>query len=307
MRIGVISNTDSFIPFAYTLAAQQLQVYVFFSPPKDAFVHQKVLAFVKQAKLSFTEETNANNDLYHWLQGGNYDICFILGYPHLIRLDRLIKCPTLLFNIHFGPLPGFRGPVPVFWQLKNGIDKIGLSIHKLSSKFDAGPVVWAKETNDLPHYNYQLVNKLFSQLCIEGVFYILQLLAHRMPIPEIDTSKLTSAYHKRPVLSDVLINWQIMSSVAICNLVRACNPWNKGALTSFNGQEIKLIDATIVTQASNLATKTKPGTIVEAEHRLLIYCKDDNLININMLFYNECFIPGYQCKYLGLNKDTELG
>jgi len=305
MRIGIISNTDSFIPFTYTLAAQGLQVYVFFSPSPDQFVNQRVAAFVQQTNISFTEEKNTEQDVYQWLKKGNYDVCFILGYSWLIRLDRLKNNTTLLFNIHFGPLPGFRGPVPVFWQLKKGINSVGLTIHRLSEKFDDGPVVWMKESPNLSHYNYQSVNDLLSQLCVEGVFFILRLLMQRMPLPYIDTKNMVMEYQNRPGLKDVLINWEEMNASEICNLVRACNPWNKGALSFFKGQEVKLMDAVIIGDTD--ARQLPAGTIVSDQQCINIYCRDAKIINVNTLFFNNAFLPAYFVKTVGLVNGEKFG
>ncbi|WP_233276769.1 formyltransferase family protein [Mucilaginibacter paludis] len=291
---------------AYTLAMQQLQVHIFLSPAKDAFVQQKVKAFVQQTKLPFTEERNADKDLYTWLQKGNYDIGFILVYPHLIRLERLKNHPARLFNIHFGVLPGFKGPVPVFWQLKKGLDKIGLTIHHLSSKIDDGPMAWTKTTDNLPHYNYQLANQVLSQLCIEGVVFVLHLFINKLPIPEIPTNPNDTAYQKRPQLNNVLINRQTMSAIEICNLVRACNPWNKGALTWFQQQEVKLMDAQVIS-AIDSADNLQADTIINDDQSLHILCKDGKLINVNMLFLNDCFVPAYDARQWGLNKGIQFG
>lgn len=305
IRIGIISNTDSFIPFTYTLATQGVAVHVFFSPSPDQFINQKVAAFVQQTQIPFTEEKNNSNHLYQWLQSGNYDVCFMLGYAHLIKLDRLKNQTTRIFNIHFGPLPNFRGPVPVFWQLKKGIEKVGLAIHELSEKFDDGPVIWAKDTPNLPHYNYQLVNDILSQLCVEGVFYIVGLLMQRMPLPHFNKASMPMAYQKRPGLNDVLINWEQMDAIEICNLVRACNPWNKGALSFFKGAEVKLIDAELV---ANLSDAVQPaGTIVADGQFLHIICKNGERINVNMLFFNNAFLPAYQAKNAGLCQGEKLG
>lgn len=303
IRIGVISNTDSFIPFTYTLATQGVLAHVFFSPSADQFVNQKVAAFIQQTKIPYTEERNTSKDIYQWLQNGNYDVCFVLGYANLIKLDRLKQQSTQLFNIHFGPLPGFRGAVPVFWQLKYGMDTVGLAIHRLSEKFDDGPVVWAKSTPSLPYYNYQVVNDVLGQLCVEGVFYILNLLMQRMPLPTIGAS-MPMAYQKRPGLNDVMINWGQMDAPEICNLIKACNPWNKGALSIFKEQEVKLLDAIIVTE--QFANNVPAGTIVADNGCLHIYCRDGRIINVNMLFFNNSFLPAYLAKNAGLLKGEKF-
>jgi methionyl-tRNA formyltransferase len=307
MKVAIISNSDAFFTLAYTLGSQRLQVDLFYSPGADSFTDSKVAAFVKQVGVSFTEEKNADKDLYNWLHKGNYDICFIIGYKNLIDLSRIKNCPTRLFNIHFGPLPLYRGPMPVFWQLKHGEQKIGLCIHHLSQKFDDGPLVWLKEIDNLPHYNYQSVNQLFNNLCVEGVFYVLQLLMQKLPLPVIDRSAIKPAYQKRPGLDDVMINWQQMSAAEIANLIRACNPWNKGAISFFAGQEVKLLDAQVINSHFENAGQNTAGSIVYDDEHLHIYCADGCILSVNMLVYQDFFMPAYQCRNWGFIKGQKFG
>jgi len=307
MKIAILSNSDAFFPLAYALLGQQISPSIFYSPSPDSHTNQQVIAFVSQAGVNFTEEKQPDKDLYNWLTQGNYDVCFVVGYKHLIDIDRLKNCPTPIFNIHFGPLPAYRGATPVFWQLKNGEQNIGLCIHSLSQKFDDGPVVWLKETTNLPHYNYRSVNLLFNQLCVEGVFYILQLIINKLPIPLIQRDGIRSSYQKRPGLNEVTINWQQMDAAEICNLIRAGNPWNKGAITFFNGQEIKLMDAIVIANEAQDQKNAEPGSITVENGQLNICCRDGNSIQVNMLFYNECYIPEYQCMHWGFLTGKKLG
>ncbi|MEL7588571.1 MAG: formyltransferase family protein [Prolixibacteraceae bacterium] len=300
MRTGIISDSDSLIPLVYTLAAQKLQVYLFYSASQDAFTNQSVREFAGQNHIPMTEERNKDHDLYAWLNKGAFDICFVIGYRYLIKLNKISR-PIPVFNIHFGPLPSFRGPVPLFWQLKRGVEKIGLTIHRLTERFDDGPVVWMKEVNNQPHYNYKLVSRLFSQLCVEGVFFILRLMMAGLPVPVIDRSSIVPAYQKRPGLNDVKINWQQMDALAICNLVRACNPWNKGAICFFKNQEVKLMDAGLINPKEN-QTGADAGSIVDDNECLRICCKDGKNLTVNMLFFQDSFVPAYQAKCLGFQR-----
>jgi len=300
MRIGIISNSDEFIPLAYTLANQGLQVCIFLSPPPDHYLLQKVNGWLQASAIPFSIEEDHRTDVYRWLEINKPDVLFVLGYRYLLDVKK-VKIPA--FNIHGGPLPSFKGPVPVFWQLKQGQPFVELSIHRLSAKYDDGPVVWKKKTDNLPHYNYSFVQQLFSRLCIEGVLFILHLLHQQLPIPDIKTDDVIPAYHKRPQLADVLINWQQMNGVEICNLVRACNPWNKGALTVFNQQEVKIMDAVVV----DITVPAVAGTILHDDERLQVACADNTVININMLYSNEFFMPAYQAAVWGFSKGKVFG
>ncbi len=306
MRIGIVSNSDLFIPLAYTLAAQQLQVYLFYSPSADVFAGQRVTSFIAQSKLPCSEERNKDKDLYKWLHERQLDVCFLLGYGRLIDLDRVRK-GTRLLNIHFGTLPAFRGPLPVFWQLKIGGEKIGLVIHELSRKFDQGAIVWSKEVDNQPQYTSQSVNQLFSQLCVEGAFHILRLLLSGLPLPALaQTGK--PGYQKRPELSDILIHWNRMSAREICNLIRACNPWNRGALTVYRGAELKLLDAReVVPTVAGSHPPAAPGTIVYTGERLEVACADGKTIGVNMLLFQDAFLPAYETPLWGFESGQELG
>jgi len=299
MRIGIVSDSDSLIPLVYTLAVQKLQVCIYFVPSNDSFINQKVRAFAKQINLAITEERNKDRDLYIWLNKNTFDVSFIIGYKHFIKMDRL-QCNTQLFNIHFSPLPSFRGPTPVFWQLKQGVEKLGLCIHRLSDKFDEGEVVWIKDTKNYEYFNCKLATQLLSQLCVEGALPIVRLITNGMPVPAIDRSQVKPTRQKRPGLNDVLINWQEMDAMEICNLIRACNPWNKGAITSFKGQEVKLMDALIV--KPNQGEADKAGTVVKCDMDFFVQCRDNSLLKINMLFFQDSYIASYQCSSMGFHK-----
>ena len=47
-------------------------------------------------------------------------------------------------NVHPSLLPAYRGPNPVFWQLRAGETMSGVTIHKLDADLDAGDIVATK-------------------------------------------------------------------------------------------------------------------------------------------------------------------
>lgn len=303
MHIGIICNSDECIPLAYTLANQGLQLCIFFSPPPDNYICEKVTKLLQVARIPYTIEKDPKKDVYDWMEKEHPPVIFILGYKYLLDVKKIGILNMAAFNIHYGALPAFRGPVPVFWQLKQGQPSLEISIHRLSAKFDDGEVVWKKETPNMPYYNYSYVHQLFSRLCIEGVQFILQVMQSQLPLPGILEKEKKSEYYKRPQLADVMINWQMMTAEEICNLARACNPWNKGAQTFFNKQEVKFMDAVVVhTPVSDTA-----GTILQDDERLLVACADGKMINVNMLYTGDFFVPAYHATAWGFLKGKIFG
>jgi len=301
MRIGLISDSESFMPSAYALATSGLQVYLYHQPSPDKIVYQKVQDFARQTGMFLTEEKTTEN-LYEWFHRLQLDICFVIGYNTRIRTNRLTSCKTPIYNVHFGLLPSFKGPNPVFWQLKNGVDKLGTTIHRLTERLDDGPVVWMKETPNQPFYNVRTAAQILSQLSAEGVLFLTERTKKGIDVPNIDRTGVSTAYQKRPVLQDVLIDWKNMEANDICNLIRACNPWNKGAITFFNRGEVKLMDAIATDMKTENKSSLPAGSILGNENALMVQCIHNKVLQINTIIYDEMFIPGYQCHHYGFLK-----
>lgn len=67
--------------------------------------------------------------------------CFPFKLPADIYQRPSIAC----LNIHPSLLPAYRGPHPVFWQLKRGEQKMGVSLHQVNAEFDAGDIILQRE------------------------------------------------------------------------------------------------------------------------------------------------------------------
>lgn len=48
--------------------------------------------------------------------------------------------PLGAVNIHPSLLPRLRGPDPLFWTLREGSGVAGVTVHRLTGRFDAGPI-----------------------------------------------------------------------------------------------------------------------------------------------------------------------
>jgi methionyl-tRNA formyltransferase len=69
-----------------------------------------------------------------------------------LSLDNaLIDAPTFslprlgTINVHHGAVPDYRGGPPVFWELADGLDRVGFTIHRVDAGIDTGPVLAAGE------------------------------------------------------------------------------------------------------------------------------------------------------------------
>ena len=68
------------------------------------------------------------------------DLVFIsIEYEHLININKFLS--KELFNFHFSLLPKFRGCHTNFFQIYNGEKNSGVTLHKIDSGIDTGPII----------------------------------------------------------------------------------------------------------------------------------------------------------------------
>jgi methionyl-tRNA formyltransferase len=302
MKIGIVSNSDYFIPLASALVAQKQQGHLYYSSSADLYTNQKAKTAMMQLNIPYVEERNRAETLYFWLNENHFDVCFVFGYGRLIHLEKIQTKKTQLFNIHFGPLPAFKGPTPIFWQLKQGIPFLGLTIHRLTQKFDEGGVVWSKEVKNESFFTYKYVEQLFCNLIVEGVFFVLNERIQGKKLIDVERKAVDSSRQTRPKLEDIQVNWEKMSSLEICNLIKACNPWNKGALTFYKNTEFKLMDAREI----DMGPTCNPGTIIELDKTLRIQCYNHHAIEVSMVYFMDSYYAAYQLGHFGFKTGIVL-
>jgi len=297
LKTGIVSNSALCLPLLHYLKTQQEQLAVFSAentPPGQG----AVASFCAGAGIPCTHANGNKQALYDWLALQQPDIVFVIGYSHKILTGRFTTGSPLLFNVHMGHLPAFRGPNPVFWQLKKGASSLAITIHCITHQFDAGEVVWKKEYVNEPFFNYGYVHQLMSHHLVEGVHYIMQLKKQGQPVPSTAQNEQQAAYFKQPVAADVCIRWDTMRATEICDLIKACNPWNGGAITSYNGIEVRISDAEKL-PAANTSQPPYPsvpqgpsGTIIHTQHELLVACLHKEVLKIHTLTVNGIPLPG---------------
>ena len=71
--------------------------------------------------------------------------CFPWKLPRPVRQLPRLAC----WNLHPSLLPAYRGPAPLFWQLRNGETNTGITLHEVAERLDAGNIV-ARLAQPLP-------------------------------------------------------------------------------------------------------------------------------------------------------------
>jgi methionyl-tRNA formyltransferase len=288
MKTGVVSNSTLCIPLLHYLHSQQENVCVFSAEPvvQNAGV---VASFCSSAGICCTHE-NSGRSLNEWIAVQQPDMVFVVGYNRKIAAGM-----HDLFNVHFGHLPQFRGADPVFWQLKKGMRTLAICIHRISESFDAGDVVWKKEYANEPFFSYGYVHQLLSHYLVEGVSCLLQMKKQGQGISGTTQNEQQAVVYTRPATNDCCIHWNNMPATEICDLIKACNPWNGGAIATYNGFEVRISDAEGVPcrslNVANDMAHLAAGTIIDAAGQLLVVCINNEILKIHTLTVNGILMP----------------
>jgi methionyl-tRNA formyltransferase len=289
MRAGIVSTSILCIPLLQFLQSAREDICVFLAeqPGSD---NDAVASFCTGAGISCAHEKNGGQSLYDWVNTHQPELIFVVSYNRVIKLSRFTSYAPQFYNVHFGHLPEYRGPNPVFWQLKNGAPSLAITIHCISEQLDAGAVVWKKEYKNEPFFSYGYVNQLMSYYLVEGVNYLIQLHKQNARVPVIMQNEQQAVYYERPAARDVCIDWETMSATVICDLVKACNPWNNGAITLYNGYEVRIIDAEPMPANGQLSHSA--GTILDTSNSFIISCINNEAIRLHSLMVNGVLMPG---------------
>lgn len=76
------------------------------------------------------------------------DVLLVFGFNWRLPPDVLLVPKLGVLNVHPSALPRYRGPSPVLWAIRNGDPYLGVTVHRMTDRIDAGPVL--AHVDDLP-------------------------------------------------------------------------------------------------------------------------------------------------------------
>lgn len=236
-------------------------------------------------------------------QPGLVVLSFGLGAQ--IPADLLTDPDHRFYNVHFSLLPHYAGPVPLFWQLRNGDARGGITLHQVAARLDAGPIALQREVPLYPGETYGLYNARLMEAAVPLVRELLQTFSTGNG-PALRAQDLSArSYQGKPREKDLLIDWQKQTAIQIEQLVNACNPIATGAWTWFRGQPLQLLE---VSPAQG-DLRAPAGTIVHADgtQGLFVCCSDNQLLRINVVRMPQGILSGQKLVALGFRAQERFG
>jgi methionyl-tRNA formyltransferase len=307
MRIAILCNDRIALPATAALVASGMVVAVGMTAgTSETKLLVQRLCTSKNIPFKAFRKNEFGLELVNWLHSHQPDVVLVKTFPWKIPAAALSLPQHGFINFHYAPLPAWRGPNPLFWMVLNRESMAGVTVHRMDASYDTGPVLL-----QLP---VPMADMTMGMLCTQLAYagadatsFLLQGLAKGV-LSDIPQDHTQAQWHRRPAAADLIIDWAQMPAATIQALVRACNPWNKGAGTSWKGWSFGITDAMVLPPSGN-AINHAPGTIVvlDAVNGLQIACCDKQLLRVDVAYCEEGFFAGYRLGMFGLKQNDQLG
>jgi len=216
------------------------------------------------------------------------DVILVASFGEILRANVLEGAPHGCLNVHGSLLPRWRGAAPVQKAITEGDKVTGVSIQRIVAALDEGDVLLSRE---LRIGERETAGELFDRLRELGAIAAVDAL-DLLELGESGDAQFTPQDHNSATYATKLkkldgrINWSA-TRAEIDRLVRGMTPW-PGARTSYmeekGHKELVLLEVSTIEldeltpQAQMLATRGAPGTVLEADKRLVIMAADNPLL-----------------------------
>ncbi len=200
-----------------------------------------------------------------------YDIGILVSFGKIIP-EKILSAPRLgIFNVHPSLLPRYRGASPINRALESGDKETGVTLMKVSSKLDAGPIVLQRriEIGDFESFG-DLEKKLIEEgkKILSEFFKIVE--SGEIPMKEQDESKAT--YAPKITKEDLIVDFSKPCEF-VKNKIRAYDP-KPGAFSNLNGNVVKLFGVKDIRYG-----ESSPGEIASVEREgAWIGCRDGEIL-----------------------------
>lgn len=235
----------------------------------------------KESNISFKSFSDKKSmmEMRTWIDDLKPDYIFCISFPFLLPETILSYGHNKFINFHPGPLPQYRGAMPIFEVLKNKEKETAICAHFMNTKFDEGNIIFNDPIAIQEGDTYGKLTVKLSQRMAQVTLNTANMIQFASSIPNQPQDESLSYYFEKPQLSDTYINWKRMDADEIIALINACNPWNIGADATLLGEQVKIIVASLLHEPHEY----QPGTIVSLTNTINIACKDNEQIAIEIL------------------------
>lgn len=201
------------------------------------------------------------------------DVVIVAAYGRIIP-DALLEMPKYGYiNVHASLLPKYRGAAPIQWALRNGDAETGVSIMKLESGLDEGPVYKMAKLAIAPEWNKK---DLFDALAVLGADCLLETLTEIDSLTPVAQDHANATYAPMFGKQDGCIDFA-QPAKALVDLSRALEP-DDSIYTFINNKRIAFKSVAI---SDNIENKSAvPGTVLVVSKKSIDIATGDGALHV---------------------------
>ena len=184
------------------------------------------------------------------------DCVVVSSYDRILPAALLERCPFV--NVHYAPLPEYRGRATVNWAIIDRRAETALTVHALVAELDAGPILFQQRVPIGPHATvgdlYRRLNELQRAHLAPAVD------RHLDGDPGVPQDEAAATYGCTRVPADGEIDWRRPTD-EVYALVRALGDPYPGAFTHLDGRRLVVWRAAPAVSPRRWAGRV-PGRVV---------------------------------------------
>lgn len=151
------------------------------------------------------------------------DLGVVAAYGRILP-DALLVLPRLgMINVHASLLPQYRGAAPVHRSVIAGDAETGVTIMRVVSELDAGPMIATVTRRIDPDETSAQVEQGLAELGARTLVEVVDRLAEG-PVTEVPQDHARATYAPKITKAEGAIDWALPAG-SIHNLVRGLQPW----------------------------------------------------------------------------------
>jgi methionyl-tRNA formyltransferase len=200
------------------------------------------------------------------------ELAVVVAYGVILQQDALDSVANGWFNLHFSHLPRWRGAAPVQRAIQAGDAEIGVSLFRIDTGLDTGPVLAVADTiieldesagdllSRLAKIGVSLLNQELPRL-YSGSYELTEQMGEVSLAPKLNRDDARIDFSKR--------------ALEVSNLVRAMNP-EPIAWCQLGGESLRVLRARPVESPIELSL----GEVMVDGSRVLVGCGDRSTLEL---------------------------
>ena len=192
---------------------------------QDFFKPSPEVTLIESLKLNRIRLKSANSELFRKLMLTlNVDLIIVGTWKERIQKETYNIPSIATVNVHPSLLPKYRGPNPYMQTILHGEKYSGVSLHLLTDKLDAGPILKQEKVEILESDTSKELREKSVHLARKLVDEFIQDLNDKMITP-IAQSEKYATYYPNITGDEKMLDFKFQTSDSISRTIRALHPF----------------------------------------------------------------------------------